>query len=52
MFAFTPAHPHLTTAREGTPQNFALRKEGIKQNMATKLRILYVNPYVILIKIK
>jgi hypothetical protein len=29
-------HPTLTMAHEGTPQNFALWKEGTKQYVATK----------------
>jgi hypothetical protein len=42
--SFLPtAHPTLTMAREGTPQNFALRKGGTKQCMATKMRILCVH---------
>jgi hypothetical protein len=45
------AHPALTVAREGTPQNFALRKGGTEQYMATKMPILYVNLQVISIKI-
>jgi poly(3-hydroxybutyrate) depolymerase len=32
----TPAHPTLTMAREGTPQNFALQKGGTKQYVATR----------------
>jgi hypothetical protein len=38
-------------AREGTPQNFTLRKEDTKQYVATKVRILYLSPQAILIKI-
>jgi hypothetical protein len=30
------AHPMLTMAHEGTPQNFALWKRGTKQYVATK----------------
>jgi hypothetical protein len=30
------AHPTLTTAPEGTPQNLALQKGGTKQYVATK----------------
>jgi hypothetical protein len=41
------AHPNLTMAREGKTQNFALRKGGTKQYVATKKRILYVNAWVI-----
>jgi hypothetical protein len=29
-------------AREGTPQNFALRKASTKQYVATNIRILYM----------
>jgi hypothetical protein len=35
------AHPTLAMAREDTPQNFAFQKEGIKQHVATKMRILW-----------
>jgi hypothetical protein len=33
------AHPTLTMACEGTPQNFALRKMDTKEYMATKMKI-------------
>jgi hypothetical protein len=38
------AHPTLTMACEGTPQNFALQKVGTKQYIAKKMWIMYVNP--------
>jgi S-adenosylmethionine hydrolase len=37
-------------ARGGTAQNLALRKAGTKKHVATKMRIVYVNHKVILIK--
>jgi hypothetical protein len=36
LFFLPTAHPTLTVAREGTPQNSALRKGGTKQYVATK----------------
>jgi hypothetical protein len=37
------AHPTLTMARDGTPQNFTLQKGCTKYHEAIKMRILYVN---------
>jgi hypothetical protein len=37
------AHPTLTMAREGTPQNLVLRKWGAKQQVATKKMRKFLN---------
>jgi hypothetical protein len=43
LFVVPTTHPTLTMARDGT-HNFAARKGGTKQYVATTMRMLYVNP--------
>jgi hypothetical protein len=45
------ARPTVTMARQGTLQNFALLKVVQNNTWAQKMLILYVNRYVILIKV-